>query len=576
MNSDEIIKKYDSLDRKNFDESDIAEELFTIPEKERSETDLAEWIAFALTEGSENTWHTYFGPLYELSNGSFVPSKESITEKTLQYWAIRMENVVNPILKARYSGLLVDFMPKCNGRIRKSYFQSLLDSVNGLYPKNKINGITKLCRAFAIAVSSKNKDDIDMVKESLVKYELAVASDYDVRVWGKSFSLALSNLKYFSDEERAFVDRIEKRISRLCVKSVEGKGAERFDVFVIEQGVELLANYYNKKQNKDDLLRVLNMLSEAFHKSFSTKKPMQKDAMLDKMYRLYDHFQFHTEANIILAELQQNSISLSKELTKTDFAYEIPKQKIFSLTEQMTSGSFDEVIVIFLFSFIPDKNKSEKELLHKVSKDPLFYVISNQFLDYKGRPSSKVGGIESDFNSHLIQRIYGSLNSSHTIIHFFIQKAIMKKLFNVNAILNYIKSCPFFESDRLSIIERGLRAYFEGDLVIFMHLIVPQIENAIRNVVEMSGRSTIRHQKHNNGFELKTFNELLLDDAIVRVDGGSLSLYLRVLFTEQQGWNLRNTICHGIATQSFFNQPAADRVFHALLCVAAIPHPLSN
>ena len=86
----------------------------------------------------------------------------------------------------------------------------------------------------------------------------------------------------------------------------------------------------------------------------------------------------------------------------------------------------------------------------------------------------------------------------------------------------------------------------------------------------MSNRSTIKLQGNGNGYELKTFDELLRDDAIVQVDDGNLSLYLRVLFTNQRGWNLRNNICHGIAPLSTFNQAAADRVFHALICVASI------
>ena len=60
MKAKEIVAKYDFEETKGFDESEIAAELYTIPNEERIVTEnLAEWIAFSLTEGSENpTWHT--------------------------------------------------------------------------------------------------------------------------------------------------------------------------------------------------------------------------------------------------------------------------------------------------------------------------------------------------------------------------------------------------------------------------------------------------------------------------------------------------------------------------------------
>ena len=48
-----------------------------------------------------------------------------------------------------------------------------------------------------------------------------------------------------------------------------------------------------------------------------------------------------------------------------------------------------------------------------------------------------------------------------------------------------------------------------------MHLLIPQIENAIRNIIELSGGSTIKSQKGNKGFQLKTFDELLRDSDFV-------------------------------------------------------------
>lgn len=68
-----------------------------------------------------------------------------------------------------------------------------------------------------------------------------------------------------------------------------------------------------------------------------------------------------------------------------------------------------------------------------------------------------------------------------------------------------------------------------------------------------------------------TFDDLLIDEAVLNI-GADFAYYLRILFTNQKGWNLRNLICHGISQTSLFNSMTADRVFHALLCIGAIKY----
>ncbi|MGB0789569.1 MAG: DUF4209 domain-containing protein, partial [Marinirhabdus sp.] len=40
-------------------------------------------------------------------------------------------------------------------------------------------------------------------------------------------------------------------------------------------------------------------------------------------------------------------------------------------------------------------------------------------------------------------------------------------------------------------------------------------------------------------FQLKTFDDILRDEIVKQVLGEDIQIYLRVLFTDQRGWNLR-------------------------------------
>ena len=102
-----------------------------------------------------------------------------------------------------------------------------------------------------------------------------------------------------------------------------------------------------------------------------------------------------------------------------------------------------------------------------------------------------------------------------------------------------------------------------------LHILLPQIEAIIRNLAEKIGVPILKPSR-SGGFFYKTLDELLRDPKIAEVLGEDLCLYFRVLLTDPRGWNLRNDVCHGISHIETFNQNTADRVLHALLCLALV------
>ena len=59
---------------------------------------------------------------------------------------------------------------------------------------------------------------------------------------------------------------------------------------------------------------------------------------------------------------------------------------------------------------------------------------------------------------------------------------------------------------------------------------------------------------------------MLRDPIAIQLLTDDFANYLRILLTDNRGWNLRNDICHGIASPQLFNKMTSDRIIHALLC----------
>ena len=55
-----------------------------------------------------------------------------------------------------------------------------------------------------------------------------------------------------------------------------------------------------------------------------------------------------------------------------------------------------------------------------------------------------------------------------------------------------------------------------------------------------------------------------------RILGEDIINYLRAYYADPRGLNIRNIICHGAYTLNMINAAIADRIFHTLLCLAAV------
>ena len=138
---------------------------------------------------------------------------------------------------------------------------------------------------------------------------------------------------------------------------------------------------------------------------------------------------------------------------------------------------------------------------------------------------------------------------------------------NAESLTNYLYLSPVFDENKREIIKRGLDAYLGEDHLVAAHLLIPQIEDGIRNLMEATG-SPILRQGRDGSFQLKLLDELLREQHLSEILGDDAVFYLRILLTDPRGWNLRNRVSHGLLDHGSFGPEVTDRIIHALLFLA--------
>jgi len=103
----------------------------------------------------------------------------------------------------------------------------------------------------------------------------------------------------------------------------------------------------------------------------------------------------------------------------------------------------------------------------------------------------------------------------------------------------------FVPKGRAMTFARGLFAGFYGDFSVAAHLLIPQVENGIRSVLEQNGAVTTTLSSTGLQNE-KDLGALLADAKAVEIFSEAQVFDLQSLLTEKAGANLRNELAHGL------------------------------
>jgi hypothetical protein len=129
---------------------------------------------------------------------------------------------------------------------------------------------------------------------------------------------------------------------------------------------------------------------------------------------------------------------------------------------------------------------------------------------------------------------------------------------------------PFVPEGREGLYARGLLAGFQHDFVVSTHLLIPQIENSIRVLLQRRGVITTKRLP-NEVEEERDLGWLLHHEAIGRCLQPEMAFHFRALLIERFGGNLRNEFAHGLISETNFHSAAAYYLWWLTLRMCALP-----
>jgi hypothetical protein len=282
-----------------------------------------------------------------------------------------------------------------------------------------------------------------------------------------------------------------------------------------------------------------------------------------------------------LLEFQKSSLS---EMPHIEYSSDRSKDisDIAAMVREMFEGkNTSEVIIGLAFIFSPPNySKLKKDALKTVQNSPLSQIFgSSTHLDNEGKVianSNETLDSNGEVRMSEVYRYAALEHQMYTKVYIFpvLETIHLEHYITEDNFLGIVINNPFVVSGQEPLYAKGLYAGFTGDFVIAMSILIPLLENSIRNALESAG---VTVSSTNNGIQEVMQLKALLDHAKTKeIFGDDVILDLQGLLLDRTYGNLRNKIMHGLTTVADFQQPIVVYLWWLVLRLCLASHISSN
>jgi len=542
---------------------------------------LAEYSVFFLVRDhrrSGSAWGTYFGPMIEFTreDGSSAANPDilQLDAESVTHWEMRSNEAHNPIMRARYADAAWDLakaIPNAESNYKMAAIASdsyMLAVEQRLFSFPPF-AVQWLVRALELAKRIKDEARTNAAIEAMFAFYKSNFSPKLVGVWIALFDQLYSHPKLVSvDRFNSMISDLETMLCRLSTNDERNE----FNPFNAQSVGERLAQHYKRLGDAASVARVVKTFGAAFEKQAEGASAMLATGWLQPIAERYEQEGMKSDAETLRNKLELLYREATGEL------------KTYSIPVQFTQGDVDALFQnLFLEDnlshtlqniaayFTPKVEEAQRLIESKRSVAPLMSMIPVEIIDSRGRPAAHIGSSEDDPEGHLHFQLNHLMTFSDPILYLAMERFRAHFAPSVDDLIELIYECPIFLDSRKALLKQGLLAFLERDFLKAIHILVPQIEEALRNLLVMVGIPPVKNVARHPGItDVKSMNNVLEEERIREVLPENVWRYLTLLYIDRRGVNLRNDLAHGLIPIDGFNAYSANRVVHSLLVLTPI------
>lgn len=199
-------------------------------------------------------------------------------------------------------------------------------------------------------------------------------------------------------------------------------------------------------------------------------------------------------------------------------------------------------------SMIPDLDYLKKTAQQSIELDNLGDLFPTSYVDKEG----KTKAIQNNGETRLQNKMFriAKVYQEDSAINFILpacDQICSEHNIKLEDLEFLVKDNLFIPKGREFIYAQGLLAGFYKNFIISSHLLIPQLENSLRHILQVKGfiTSKLTPKMIQDEYSLNQVFDKHYDN-LVEIFNEDIVFNLKGLLIERMGSNLRNEICHGL------------------------------
>ncbi|MBI5928518.1 MAG: DUF4209 domain-containing protein [Chloroflexi bacterium] len=259
------------------------------------------------------------------------------------------------------------------------------------------------------------------------------------------------------------------------------------------------------------------------------------------------------ELHNLLIQYGQESL---KQMGEISFSMDV-KSYVDKARNAVTRRTVEEALTIWLqLADFPALDRLRAEAKRNIAEYPFRFLVSSRTLNDLGKTVTRQtgGDLESDeiVRDEMLRlaTIYQEADVASVIGPALYQINIEHNI-RIQDLLPVLENNPFVPIGHEDIYAKGLVAGLRDDGLVAAHLLLPQLESSLREILILSGKITsgLGNDLIQDEYPLST---ILYWPELVNIFGADVVFSLRALLVERYGSNLRNLMAHGLMQHKDF------------------------
>jgi Domain of unknown function (DUF4209) len=555
--------------------------------------------AFAVVEGlrfmsrrsyGEPVWDMHWQPLSGWTDkGGTVhhsPDVAHADDATIREWSRRARGSQHPVLRARYGDLAWEVAKyriktagkntqaprpiKPNADDARRAIDAYLEAVVRGLAEDEFRAWHYLGRAVELAATIRDADRLRLVKAALFDYRAACDNAgagayifwlFDDIVWEQKDVLALSLT------EKAIAMRALERTLEL---RADPSKPLLFDPYQAQDAADRLGRWQGQSGYEVEARRAATKAGGAFEAAAAQATGFTAISLLERQAARYREAGDMESVARVERAIREHAVEAESEMMRITRPYEISREKLDKWSDQVAGATLEEGFQLLVSANLIRKGQVESSVLD-LARSAVFQArVPMMVMGRDGFASAHIGSVEEDLDGravHLAATLFGNLAP---FLNVALARFREKHSVDLEKLMTALADSALFPLPRLKFVRDGVAAWFTEDWIKATHILVPQIEAALRDLLAELGGAVMKRNVKYGGFQAIGLGEVLSHNILRQQLPEDIHFHLRVLLQDPRGINLRGESAHGLAAHELFGRGIANWVIHAVIMLGLI------